>query len=137
MRIKIDLRKAWGPDRNKRDIAIIHIGLYHLDNGILDIAISFQFMYLWTRFWWLELREGYSRKLIQERGKMDLIDISSLMASQQIIKINNSHEGIDMVTKTEKLQIFWKSHKLIILEWFFKSNYTKALRSFQLLSSVL
>jgi hypothetical protein len=40
-RIKMDLRKAWGPDRNKRDIDIIHIGLYHLENGILDIAMSF------------------------------------------------------------------------------------------------
>jgi hypothetical protein len=46
----MDLRKAWGPNRNKRDIDIIHIGLYHLKNGILDIAMSFQFMQLWTGF---------------------------------------------------------------------------------------
>jgi hypothetical protein len=39
-------------------------------------------------------------------GKMDLRDISSLMASQQAIKMNNNHELIDMVIKTEKLQIF-------------------------------
>jgi hypothetical protein len=32
------------------DIDIIHIGLYHLENEILDIAMSFQFMHLWTRF---------------------------------------------------------------------------------------
>jgi hypothetical protein len=39
-----------------------------------------------------ELRKGYSRNLIQERGKMDLRGISSLMAIQQTIKINISHE---------------------------------------------
>jgi hypothetical protein len=38
------------------------------------------------------LRKGYSRNLIQERGKMDLRGISSLMASQLAIKMNNSHE---------------------------------------------
>jgi hypothetical protein len=37
---------------------------------------------------------------------MDLRDISSLMARQQAIKVNNSHERIDMVIKTEKLQMF-------------------------------
>jgi hypothetical protein len=56
---------------------------------------------------------------------MDLRDTSSLMASQRAIKMDNSHEWIDTVIKTEKLQIFWKSHKLIILERDFKSNYTR------------
>jgi hypothetical protein len=51
---------------------------------------------------------------------MDLRGIPSLMASQQAIKMNNSHESIDMVTKTEKLQILWKPHKLAILEGFSK-----------------
>jgi hypothetical protein len=37
---------------------------------------------------------------------MDLRDISSLMASQQEIIMNNIHESIDMVTKTENLHIF-------------------------------
>jgi hypothetical protein len=50
MRIKINLGKTWRADRNKRDIDIIHIGLYYLENGILDITMSFQFMHLWTRF---------------------------------------------------------------------------------------
>jgi hypothetical protein len=50
MRIKMNLGKTWGVDRNKRDIDIIHIGLYHLENGILDIIMCFQFMHLWTRF---------------------------------------------------------------------------------------
>jgi hypothetical protein len=52
---------------------------------------------------------------------MDLRDIYSLMASQQAIKVNNSHEWIDMVTKTEKLQRFWKPHKLTILDRFLKT----------------
>jgi hypothetical protein len=52
---------------------------------------------------------------------MDLRDISSLMASQQAIKVNNSHEWIDMVTKTKKLQIFWKSHKVTLLDRFLKA----------------
>ncbi len=52
---------------------------------------------------------------------MDLRDISSLMASQQAIKMNNSYEWIEMVTKTEKLQIFWRPHKLIILDRFSKA----------------
>jgi hypothetical protein len=60
-----------------------------------------------------------------------------LMASQQAIKINNSHEWIDMIIRTEKLQKILKPHKLLILEEFFKSNYTRALRSFQLSSGVL
>jgi hypothetical protein len=50
MRIKMNLGKTCGVDRNKRDIDIIHIGLYRLENGILDIAMSFHFMHLWTRF---------------------------------------------------------------------------------------
>jgi hypothetical protein len=32
------------------DIDIIHIVLYQLENGILDIAMSFQFIHLCTRF---------------------------------------------------------------------------------------
>jgi hypothetical protein len=52
---------------------------------------------------------------------MELRDIFSLMASQQAIKENNSHEWIDMVTKTEKLQRFWKSHKITILDRFSKT----------------
>jgi hypothetical protein len=54
---------------------------------------------------------------------MDIVDlrgISSLMGSQQVIKMNNSYEWIDMVTKTEKLQIFWKPHKLASLDGFSK-----------------
>jgi hypothetical protein len=47
MRIKMNLGKNLRSDRNKRDIDIIHIGLYHLENGILDIAMSFQFIHLW------------------------------------------------------------------------------------------
>jgi hypothetical protein len=50
MPIKMNLGKTWGADRNKRDFAIIHTGLYHLENGILDIDMSFQFMHIWTRF---------------------------------------------------------------------------------------
>jgi hypothetical protein len=50
MKIKMNLGKTWGVDRNKRDIDIIDIGLYHLENGTLDIAMSFQFMHFWTRF---------------------------------------------------------------------------------------
>jgi hypothetical protein len=38
------------------------------------------------------LRKGYSRNLIQEKNIMDSRDISSLMASHQAIKVNNSHE---------------------------------------------
>jgi hypothetical protein len=52
---------------------------------------------------------------------MDLRYIFSLMASQQAIKVNNNHEWIDMVTKTEKLQIFWKPHKLTKLDRFSKT----------------
>jgi hypothetical protein len=52
---------------------------------------------------------------------MDLRHISLLMASQQAIKVNNSHEWIDMVTKNKKLQIFWKPHKITILDRFLKS----------------
>jgi hypothetical protein len=52
---------------------------------------------------------------------MDLRDVSSLIASHQETKVNNSHEWIDMVTKIEKLQIFWKSHKLTILDRFSKA----------------
>jgi hypothetical protein len=66
---------------------------------------------------------------------MDMRDIFLLMASHQPIKVNNSHEWIHMVTKTEKLQIFFtttQANKEI-----FKSNYTRALRSFQLSSSDL
>jgi hypothetical protein len=50
MRIKMNLGKTWGADRNKMDIDIIHIGLYHLENGILDIAMSFQFMHFGLDF---------------------------------------------------------------------------------------
>jgi hypothetical protein len=46
----MNLWKTWGPDRNEKDIDIINIGLYHIENEILDIAMSFQFMDLWTRF---------------------------------------------------------------------------------------
>jgi hypothetical protein len=42
--------KTQGPDRNKWDIDIIYIGSYHLENGIFDIAMSFQLMRIWTRF---------------------------------------------------------------------------------------
>jgi hypothetical protein len=42
------------------------------------------------------------------------------MDSQQEVKKNNSHEWIGMVTKIEELQIFWKTHKLAILERFLK-----------------
>jgi choline kinase len=41
MRIKMNLGKTWGVDKNKKDIDIIHIGLYHLEIGIFDIAMSF------------------------------------------------------------------------------------------------
>jgi hypothetical protein len=49
-----------------------------------------------------------------------LLHLILLMANQQAIKMNNNHEWIDMVTKIEKLQIFWKPHKLIILDRFSK-----------------
>jgi hypothetical protein len=104
--LKRNLGKTWGAERNKKDIDIIHIGSYHLENGILDITMSFQFIHLWTKFDNLNWENEYLRNLIQEKDIMDLRDISSLMASQQAIKMNNSHEWIDMVTKTEKLQIF-------------------------------
>jgi hypothetical protein len=42
------------------------------------------------------------------------------MDSQQVIKVNNSHEWINTVTKTEKLQRFLKPHKLTILDRFSK-----------------
>jgi hypothetical protein len=67
---------------------------------------------------------------------VDLRDISSLMVSQQAIKMSNSHEWIDMVTKTENLQIFWKPHKLTILDTFSKAiilEYSKVF-NFQVVS---
>jgi hypothetical protein len=58
--------------------------------------------------WWLGLRERYSRNLTRENENYRLRSISSLMTSQQAIKVNYSHEWINIVTKTEKLQIFLK-----------------------------
>jgi hypothetical protein len=36
------LGKTWGAERFKRDIDIIHIGSYHLENGILDISLRLE-----------------------------------------------------------------------------------------------
>jgi hypothetical protein len=33
-----------------KDIDMIHIGSYHLENGILDITMFFQFIHIWTSF---------------------------------------------------------------------------------------
>jgi hypothetical protein len=104
-----------------KDIDMIYIGSYHREKEILDITMSFQFIHIWTSFDDLSWERGYSRNFIQEKDKMDLRRISSLMASQQAIKVNNSHEWIDMVTKTKKLQIFWKPHKITILDRFSKA----------------
>jgi hypothetical protein len=95
--------KTWETERNMKDIDMIHIGSYHFENGILDITMSFQFIHLWTSFNDFSWERGYSRNFIQETDIMDLRGISSLMASQQAIKVNNSHKWIDMVTKTKKL----------------------------------
>jgi hypothetical protein len=69
MRIKMNLGTTWGFDRNERDINIIHIGLYHLENGILDIDMSFQFMHLWTRSddlsWEKDTREIWFKREIK------------------------------------------------------------------------
>jgi hypothetical protein len=69
MRIKMNLGKTWGADIYKRDINIIHIGLYHLENGILDIAMSLQFMHLWTRFddlsWEKDTREIWFKREVK------------------------------------------------------------------------
>jgi hypothetical protein len=69
MWIKMNLGKTWGADRNKRDIDIIHIELYHLENGILDIAMSFQFMHLWTKFddlsWEKDTREFWFKREVK------------------------------------------------------------------------
>jgi hypothetical protein len=116
-----NLGKTWGTEKNMKDIDMIHVGPYYLKNRILDITMSFQFIHLWTSFDDLSWERGYSRNFIQEKDIMDLRDISSLMASQQAIKVNNSHEWIDMVTKTKKLQIFWKPHKITILDRFSKA----------------
>jgi hypothetical protein len=87
--------------------------------------------------WRLNWEKGYSKNLIQERNIMDLRGIFSLMASQQAIKKKNSHEWIDIVTKTEELQIFWKTTQASNSREIFKNNYTRALRSFQPSSSVI
>jgi hypothetical protein len=54
--------------------------------------MSFQFIHPWTSFDDLSRERGYSRNFIQEKDIMDLRGISSLMASQQAIEVNNSHE---------------------------------------------
>jgi hypothetical protein len=56
--------------------------------------------------------------------------IFSLMDIQQAIKVNNSHEWIDMITKTKKLQIFWKPHKITILDGFSKAITLEHLEDF-------
>jgi hypothetical protein len=68
MRNRRNLGKTWGADKNKRNIDKIHIGLYHLENEILDITMSFQFIHIWTWFDDLNWEKGYSRNLIQEKG---------------------------------------------------------------------
>jgi hypothetical protein len=83
--------------------------------------MSFQFIHPWTWFDDLDQENVIQGIWFNSKDIMDLRDISSLMASQQAIKVNNSHEWIDMVTKTEKLQIFWKPHKLTILDRFSKA----------------
>jgi hypothetical protein len=69
MRIKMNLGKTWGADRNKMDIDIVHIWLYQIENGVLDIAMSFQFMHLWTRFddlcWEKNTREIWSKREVK------------------------------------------------------------------------
>jgi hypothetical protein len=54
------------------------------------------------------------------------------MASQQAIKVNNSHEWINIVTKIKKLQIFLKPHKLIIVDRFSKAITLEHLGAFNL-----
>jgi hypothetical protein len=62
----MNLEKTWWADRNKRDIDIIHIELYHIENEILDIAMPFQFMHLWTKFddlsWEKDTREIWLKR---------------------------------------------------------------------------
>jgi hypothetical protein len=87
----------------RKSIDIIHIGSYYLENKILDITMSFQFIHLWTWFDDLDQEKDIQGIWFKRKDIMDLRDVSSLMASQQAIKVNNNHEWIDMVTKTEKL----------------------------------
>jgi hypothetical protein len=112
---------------NKKDVDIIHIGSYYLENQnswYFDEAwnsISFQFIHIWTlSMTWIEKRI-FKEFWFKRKDIIDLRDISSLMANQQAIKVNNGHEWIDMITKTEKLQIFWRPHKLTILDRFSKA----------------
>jgi hypothetical protein len=129
-----EINRKW---RFKKDVDIIHIRLYHLENWNPWCSFetwnskSFQFIHLWTSFYDLNWERGYSRNLIQEKDIDDLRGVSSLMATQQAIKVNNSHEWIDMVTKTEKLQIL-KTTQASNSRRIFKSNYTRAHKSFQL-----
>jgi hypothetical protein len=122
-----ELRENWGVEENKKVIDIIHIGSYHLENRnswyFFDAwnSMSFPFIHLWTWFNDLDQEKDIQGIWYKSKDIMDLRDIYSLMASQQAIKVNNSHGWIDMVTKTEKLQIFWKPHMLTILDRFLKA----------------
>jgi hypothetical protein len=122
-----NLGKTWGAEMNKKYIDIIHIGSYHLENRnswyFFEAwnSMSLQFIHLWTSFDDLDQEKDIQGIWFKSKDIMDLRDISSLMASQQAIKVKNSHEWIDMVTKTEKLQIFWKPHELKILDRFSKA----------------
>jgi hypothetical protein len=101
---------------------------------ILDIHMSFQFIDLWTRLdltTWIE-KKGHSRNLVQENDIMDLRGISSLMARQQAIKMNYSHEWIDMVTKMRNSKHFCKPYKLTFLDRFPKAITLEHLKVFKL-----
>jgi hypothetical protein len=79
---------------------------------------SFQFMHHWTWFNDLTWDKDIHGIWFKNMRFLDLRGISSLMASQQAIKVHNIHEWVDMVTKIEKLQGFWKPHKLTIIDGF-------------------
>jgi hypothetical protein len=53
---------------------------------------SFQFKHFWTCFDDFNEKRIFKEFDSREKDSMDMRNISSLMASQQAIKVNNSHE---------------------------------------------